>query len=162
VAALHAHRAVLNRHETSLLDLLDAAVSAGTAVELLAKACVAAVEPALLAASSPGRGSPETQSILRLRGHRGRVGDSSAVRDVSTVFARQAVALAAELHAEITISPRELTLLFDVRNAAVHLGRVQDDLLLEAVVDMARFAEQALAALGQDSDGFWTPHVGTW
>lgn len=157
-ACLHARRAVLDRHAMSLLSLLDAASSCGAAVELLAKACIAKVEPALLAAPASRDGAPPTSSLLHLRGHADRV-TGSAVRDVATIMVKPAIQLASDLHRRITVTPKQLSLVLDVRNAAVHLGLVQDDLLVEAVVLMATFVDQALPALDETPDEFWTPQV---
>lgn len=157
-AALHARRAVLQRGSSRLLDLLDAAGSVGAAIELASKAAIAAVEPALLAAPARAEAGPPTRAIMHLRGHRSRVTDS-AVNEVATIMVRPAIQLAGELHRRITIPAKQLDPAIQVRNAAVHMGLVQDDLLLEAVQLMARYLEQVVSALEEDRTHFWTEHV---
>jgi len=59
----------------------------------------------------------------------------------------------------VTATPKKFGPLLDVRNAAAHLGLVDDDKLQEAVRLMAQFVEQALAELDLDREDYWSPQM---
>lgn len=157
VAALHARRAVLGRAADDLLELLDSATSAGVAVELIAKAAIARIEPALLAAP-PTRSGTAVRSVLYLRGHREYV-SGSPIDEVSTITARTAIQTVLELHSGSTPPPKAVAHVLDVRNAAAHLGIVDKTKLVDAVNAMAVYVNQVLVALAEDTVAFWGPQV---
>ena len=156
VAALHARRAVLTATAAEPIQLLDAATSVGAAIELIAKAAVATVEPSLIAGHSDA--SP-TRTILLLRGDLERAAGWSLARDIRTVPAKTAVLIASEVHQSLTTTPKAVALPFAVRNAALHLGIVEPDELTEAVAIMASYTRKVLRALGRDPIAFWSPQI---
>lgn len=144
----HARQTIRFFTSTELDELLQAAVSAGTAVELLAKAYLASINCALLA----DRGHRDT--VLLLGGH----GAMTTVRPLhmKTIGAVEALDLVKYLHKDFPWLSRDQVSLH-VRNAAIHMALVQSDELRAAVVQMTRIIESLLALLALERESFWGP-----
>lgn len=147
-----AHRALRFFVSGERLELLEAAVGAGAAVEHLAKAAIALVEPTLLA------DRVDRDTLLRLSG-KGHRAETPATR-IRTIGAFNAVKLVAALHkgASVPLSLAEAAL--EVRNAATHVGLVDRDELRAAVSGMCRTMDAILDAMGADRAAFWGVNVG--
>lgn len=147
-----ARRALRMYKSSSPWETLDAATDAGGAVELLAKACVALVEPALLAKG--GNGLAPAVSVLHLRGH-DRVLESVKETRLVTLDAAVALGVAVDLFPKLrTVSAGARTAL-EARNDALHMGIADPDVVDAAVAGMAKFVGVALPLLGLRSEEFW-------
>jgi len=148
VAALHARRALTDA--TDALSILDRAVSAGTAVELLAKAALAHVNPALLAVDR------EPKSLLHFSG----ISTVEATK-AKTRIAGDCLAVLHQVHPLDYKFDRDGHV-FEVRNLAAHLGCVDIDQLDKALTTMVALAEQIISLICDDYDSsldrtaFWT------
>lgn len=149
----HARRALRLYKSTDPWDLLDAGADAGGAVELLAKACVATVEPALLAKGSGGGLGP-AETVLRLRGH-GHVLDPSREPKIVTLDASVALDIAARLFPKLAKASTGAHAALEARNDALHMGVAVTDRVDAAVAGMARYAELALPLLNLNPEAFW-------
>ncbi|MGV8977249.1 MAG: hypothetical protein ACOH17_04325 [Cellulomonas sp.] len=151
----HARRALVLHTSTDDFDLLDAAAFAGSAVELIAKACIATVEPAALAKPvGTGDGFAVAEHVMRLRGHGVRL-TKSPLNRVVTIDASVALAISGKLFAQLTPHSQSAASALEVRNDALHLGLVEPGLLRTAVAAMTNFARAALPVLGVEDEAFW-------
>jgi hypothetical protein len=142
----HARQAIRLFVSDDLHDLLEAAASTGTAVELLTKAYLASVDYALLA----DRG--DRDSVLTLGGN-SSLADVSA-QGIRTISAVDALALAKHLQKDLPWIPRD-SLVLRVRNAALHMGLVEREELRRAVVQMCRLSSVLVKGLGLDNRLYW-------
>lgn len=147
-----ARRALRLYKSTDPWDLLDAGADAGGAVELLVKACIAAVEPALLAKG--GSGLTPAETMLRLRGH-GKVLDPDREPRLVTLDATVAVEMAERLFPKLTTVSSGARAALEARNDSMHMGIAITDRVDAAVAGMARFVVVALPLLGLSSGQFW-------
>lgn len=148
----HARRALRLYKSTSPWDLLDAGADAGGAVELLAKACIATVEPALLAKGGNGLGPAET--MLRLRGHE-RVLDPSRDPRLVTLDATVALDIAQRLFPKFATVTTGALAALEARNDSLHMGIAVTDRVDAAVAGMARFVAVAIPLLNLGAEQFW-------
>jgi hypothetical protein len=148
-ARWHARRAIASFASQDLDELLQAGTSAGTAVELLAKAYLATINPSLLA----DRGDRDTLLLL--------CGSSAAVNlnalSMRTIGAETALRLVQHVHAAFPPFEQQ-PLVLRVRNAAVHMALIDKAELRGAVLQMSRMTESLLTELGVDRDHFWGDH----
>ncbi|GAB2613838.1 hypothetical protein [Pseudactinotalea suaedae] len=143
----HARRAVECPHDADEFVLLDAAISVGTAVELIAKALIATVHPALLVKPSP---RDTVHGILRLTEGRGLAGRGPY--DFKTLDAAVAVELAKTLDVGPGMSVANA---LNVRNAAAHFGvAIQADFSV-AVGEMTAYVDASLTKLNVSRNEFW-------
>lgn len=147
-----AHRAIRLFVSDERLELLQAAVGAGTAVEHLAKAAIVLVEPTLLA------DRVDRDTLLRLSG-KGHRAEGAATR-IRTIGALNAVKLVAALHKSVTVPLVLAEAALEVRNAAAHVGLVDREELRAAVSGMCRTVDAMLAAVAADRNSFWGTNVG--
>jgi hypothetical protein len=148
-ARWHARQAIRLFVSDDLNEMLQAAISAGTAVELLAKAYLASIDGVLLA----DKGDRDT--MLLLGGHGGLApADPLLMRTVGGI---EALRLAKHLHRDLPWLQQDIVAL-RVRNAAIHMAMVRSDELRAAVVQMSRIGESLLAQLGLDRERFWGSH----
>lgn len=145
-AQWHAQRAIQLFVSEDLNELLDAAVSAGTAVELLAKTYLATIEPVLLA----DKGDRDTVLIM---GGRGELASVDPLL-MKTISALDALRLAKYFHRELPWFQQD-TVSLRVRNAAIHMALVQGDELRWAVIQMSRLVESLIIPLDLDRESFW-------
>jgi hypothetical protein len=149
-ARWHARTAISSFISQDRDEQLQAACSAGTAVELLAKAYLADVNPALLA----DKGDKDTVLHLGGRGTLAK-GDVLCMR---TIGAYEALRLVAQLHRgfpPFDQQPPALT----ARNAALHTALADRAQLRAAVVQMARMTESLLEVMKLDRSHFWGEHA---
>ncbi|MFF0174776.1 hypothetical protein [Micromonospora profundi] len=131
--------------------LTQAAVSAGCAVELLAKAFIASVEHALLAE----RGDRDT--ILILTGNANLT--TARIAEMKTVGALEALKLAKYLHPPLPFNVQSDQVVLRARNSAAHMGIVLPDELRAAVAVMCRLVDGLLAALSLKRNEYWGSHA---
>ncbi|NDL57010.1 hypothetical protein F7O44_07995 [Phytoactinopolyspora sp. XMNu-373] len=139
-------------------ELLDAAISAGIAVEMVAKACVAKLNPALLAGrllSTDQKTAGAQDTILYLAGHHDLAIDGNYISRISTVNAKVAVAVAKRIDRRKHLPSADTECVIDARDAAIHMGLVDAGLLENAVENMVRFIDGALKMLNKQDDEFW-------
>jgi hypothetical protein len=122
------------------------ALDAGTALEHLAKACLATRSPALL---TELRGEASFPSVLRLLG----ISQGSGARRLRTVGLRDALDRV-KAFVSSAASGDDLRTLIDMRDGTVHAAgddKVEERLL----VAFAQHADELLADLGRDRAQFW-------
>lgn len=133
-------------------NLLQAAISAGTAVELMAKSYLASINNALLA----DRG--DRDAMLVLCGHSSLA--TAEPWNIRTLAATEALNLAKHIHRDLPwVQSDPISL--RVRNAAAHSGMVERAALRRAVTQMCRVVESLLNAIGLDIDKFWGSDAAT-
>jgi len=124
-------------------------MSAGCAVELLAKAHLAAIEPSLLSARA------DVDGLLHLSG-KGTLATSRAT-EIRTLSATLAVQTAKRLSPEIQYNAKLDDVVFRVRNAAAHMGLVDSAELRRAIGSMVRVVDSLVAASKwTDRRDFWS------
>lgn len=128
-------------------ERLQAAVSAGTAVELLAKAFLASVEPVLLTE----KGDRDSLLLLSDKAHL----TDSKPGDVRTLGAHEALLVTRHLHKAFLYNPQADRVVLQVRNAAIHMALVEQTQLRQAVLVMCRLVEGLLAPLALNREAFW-------
>jgi hypothetical protein len=122
------------------------ALNAGTAIEHLAKACLATRSPALLVDLS---GDRNFASLLRLLG----ISEGKTPQPLRTVGLRGAHERAKRFVTS-TASDHDLGILIGMRDGTVHAA--QDDEVEERlVVAFVQYADAVLADLGRDRAAFW-------
>lgn len=144
-ARWHSRTAVRQFVSSDRDEMLQAAISVGTASELLLKVLVHHTSPALLA----DRG--DRDSLLLLAGAQNAPVDPLHFRSISALEVHR---LAKHLHPNLPIEVRQPEALTS-RNAAAHLGIVEPSQLRRAVVQHARLVEGVLPVLNLDSAQFW-------
>ncbi|MDG4818275.1 hypothetical protein O7628_22590 [Micromonospora sp. WMMD956] len=152
LSARHHARQAIELFATDDQDgLTQAAVSAGCAVELLAKAFLASVEPGLLAEKG------DRDTILILSGNANLA--SARIAEMKTVGALEALKIAKHLHPSLSFNLQSDQVVLRVRNSAAHMGMVLPDELRAAVAVMCRLVEGLLAALLLERDKYWGDHA---
>jgi len=132
---------------------LDAAVHAGTAVELMAKAVLADLDPRLLV-----EGAPAQHVLLDvLAEHHGATGIAPAKSKgrARTVNASMAVELAARLRAECRPHSSAAHAALDARNAAAHSADLEPNTIGMVVDGMAAYTAAGVETLRRNSKDFW-------
>jgi hypothetical protein len=142
----HARQAIRLFVSDDLNELSQAAISAGTAVELIVKTYLASVDNMFLA----DKGDRDT--VLLLGGH-GSLAPADPLL-MKTIGGIDALRLAKHLHRELPWLHQDAISL-RVRNAAIHMALVRSDELRAAVVQMSRLVECILTQLGLDRERFW-------
>ncbi|MFF0494751.1 hypothetical protein ACFYTQ_37525 [Nocardia sp. NPDC004068] len=147
-ASLHGQRALASSHDDEL-ELLDCAMSIGISIELLAKCALATISPVLLA----DRYIKSAALFSGFSGVRVNEGKSRSVDDC--------MKLLKELH-DIRYEQGRDGVVFDVRNAATHMGLVDKTVLDEALNKMVELAEQLLTVTihengALDRVSYWGP-----
>lgn len=128
-------------------DPLTVAVAAGCATEAILKAAVAKFLPGLLALNG------DTHTQLYLSGKGGLPGKTYAdCRTVSPADAHKILKLADPMS---KATKEDIDRTMSVRNAAAHLGYVQDADLGSAVDGMVLTIESILLIFGTESKDFW-------
>lgn len=146
-ARFHARRALTQFLSGDDDELLDAAASTGTALELMAKALLASIESGLLA----DRGDPD--SVLRFA-DKGHLAHSPPSR-TRTRSASEVLGLVRRLRPAFRWAQGDERAL-QVRNAAVHLGIVDATELRSAVKIMCRAVDDMVRSYGEgDRTAFW-------
>jgi hypothetical protein len=150
-------RTALNRFVSDDVDdQLQAAISAGIAVELIFKAYIANIAPQLLAEKG------QIQSVLMLSG-RGDLSGKTA-HDLRSISGLQVVDTARQLIAKEKIGssfphlPQNLQC-FIARNSACHMAIVEADQLRHAVIEMTKIVDGMLPLMGLVRERFWGPGV---
>lgn len=130
------------------LVMLQAAVAAGTAVELAAKAALVKVAPSLICE----RSNPD--SLLHLSG-KGELAGSSAL-DIKTIGGLEAIRLCKRLFKSTSgFSENCVQAVLRVRHAALHAALVHRDELRIATGDSIRIVDQLASEIGADRESFW-------
>jgi hypothetical protein len=145
----HAQRALRLYASEDEFDQLDAAVSVGTSVELLAKSLLASVNPILLLPLNS-----DAPALLKYSGTKTAGVEHPDATQVKSIEALKAI----ERLRYIKLMPVWGTadnLVFSVRNAAAHMGVVQQNLLRSAIRPMVRFAEHTRIQYGQTPELWW-------
>ena len=146
---VYARRALEQYSAWDSIQLLDAAVAMGSAVELLAKAMLADVAPVLLQERSD-----DVHSTLLLAGVRHPRGDKMDSLSVKSISASQATRRLKALGLVHKWSEAD-DVVFRVRNAASHMGLVREEALQDAVLVMVRFCSSAREYFKQDEATWW-------
>lgn len=131
--------------------LIRGAIATGSALEMLTKAFLSTINPAMLVERS------EKDSLLFLvdQGHRADTGSSPT--DVRTLAASDALLLAKKVipGGAFSWNSQSDRKVLQVRNAALHLGLADPAELHEACVIMTRLVSQLLPQMSVDSTTFW-------
>jgi hypothetical protein len=143
----HARQAIELFANDDQAGLTQAAVSAGCAVELLAKAFLASVEHGLLAEKG------DRDTVLILSGNANLT--SAQIAEMKTVGALESLKIAKHLHPPLPFNIQSDQVVLRVRNAAAHMGMVLPDELRAAVAVMCRLVDGLLAALSLKRDDYW-------
>lgn len=149
VGRRHARRALKLYTSTDEFEMLDAAFSVGSAVELLAKSLLASVSPALLLSATPDVGS-----ILKFSG---TTTPGFSRPDAGTVKSLDAGKCVERLR-QLKMAPpwpQADNAVFWVRNGAAHMGVVDQKMLRSAVRPMVRFAEFVRHRYDHPADRWW-------
>jgi hypothetical protein len=126
------------------------AISIGCAMELLSKALVAQVSPALLVDSR----DRDRENLLHLTDH-GHLAKKKAATEVKTVSGAEAAMIANELHRTLGWRKPADSFVFRVRHAAAHMALVNSDEVHTAVLEMLRYVHGLLAFQGANPVDFW-------
>jgi hypothetical protein len=146
----NAQIAVANYASDDTNEQLQAAVSTGTALELLAKACLTTISPALLADKG------EQHSVLLLTGKGGLT--KRRPTQLRSIQAFESLRLLKAIRPEVSIDLSEPPMPLQVRNAAAHMALVDALELRIAVAVMARAVETMLPLIEVESGAFWGEH----
>ncbi|KQR06793.1 hypothetical protein ASF74_05430 [Arthrobacter sp. Leaf145] len=149
VGQRHARRALKLYTSADEFEMLDAAFSVGSAVELLAKSLLASVSPALLLSSAPDVGS-----ILKLSGANTPGYSRPDALNVKSLDAGKSI----DRLQQIRLAPPWTSsdnVVFWVRNGSAHMGVVDQTTLRSSIRPMVRFAEFVLAQYGDQRDTWW-------
>ena len=144
-ARWHSRVAVQQFVSTDRDELLQAAISVGTASELILKALVSSTSPALLA----DRG--DRDSLLLLANASLESTNALAFRSIAAAEVHR---LAKHLHRALPIDLNDLAPLA-ARNAAAHLAIVDSGQLRRAVVQHCRIVQATLPLLELDDGPYW-------
>ncbi|WP_157465700.1 hypothetical protein [Cellulomonas sp. Leaf395] len=149
VGSHHARIAVRDAGVGDGLVQLDAAIHAGGAIEMVAKAAIAEFEPLLLSSGSINKGELlDALAALKDVGIR-------ATRMLRTIDASVAVDMVGRIHPSCAVQAKAASQVLDVRNAAVHMGTVDPGHLAAAVGAMAAYINAILDAQSLDPELFW-------
>ncbi|GGI70641.1 hypothetical protein GCM10007175_04280 [Pseudarthrobacter scleromae] len=145
----YAHRALEQYSAWDDLQLLDAAVAIGSAVELLAKAILSDVDPVLLLDRQEDR-----KSLMLLSGEAAHPkGINPNPLTVKSISATKAVNRLTDLG--LVKWDKTDDVVFDVRNAATHMGLVSPEMVQVAVVAMVGFCDKAREYFGKGEIAWW-------
>lgn len=147
----HARQAVTLFTSEDQTEVIQSAISTGCAVELLAKAYLASIEPGLLADRS------ERDAVLLLA-NKGHLASSGHI-DIKSISASEALKLVKHFHPSFPYNPQADSLVLKVRNAAAHMALVSHKELFVAVVLMCRIIEGIIPVLQLDRESFWGEHA---
>jgi hypothetical protein len=125
---------------------LQAAISTGTAVELMLKAYLVGVAPALVADRS------SKDSVLMVSG--GGALAAGQARDFRSVPASDALATVRSIVKGFPKTPQNLEA-FAVRNAACHMALVDAEQLRLAAIEMVKVIDALLAPMQLNRERFW-------
>ncbi|WP_456824176.1 hypothetical protein [Cellulomonas sp. P5_E12] len=148
-ASHHARTAIRDVSSANQFVLLDAAIHTGGAIEMVAKAAVAELEPLLL--SSSGNSKGELLDALP----KFRAATFTSAKRLRTIDASVAVAMVGRIHPACAALGTAATEALEIRNEAVHLGVVHPERLTEAVQAMASYINSVLGALDFPETMFW-------
>lgn len=148
----HARQAVTSVASDNTDVLLQAASSAGTAVELLAKGALTTVDPRLLVSPRDPH-----QALLVLGGHTTR--SKLDPLSLQSIGAREALQLAGHLFPAVPAATKAAHALA-ARNAALHMGLVDVSYLRVAIREMCEVVDALLRPLGLERDPFWGEALG--
>ncbi|WP_458117285.1 hypothetical protein [Arthrobacter sp. D2-10] len=149
VGQRHAQRALRLYTSEDEFEQLDAALSMGTSVELLAKSLLASVHPTLLLPVSS-----DVATLLKYSGTKLPGVDNLDAFQVKSLEATKAIERLRHIKLLPTWSTADQSV-FTVRNAAAHMGLVQQNLLRSAVRPMVRFAEFVRTHYGYVPKEWW-------
>lgn len=158
ISRLHARRAVAGIGATDPLDLIDQAVSAGAALELLLKAALASVDIHLIRDGRSNHIAALSMSGLH------RTPALPPLPDIRTVGPGEATDLLALL-TEQSFTPRsDLKLVTTVRDSAVHMGFVDakaNERAVSRLVKVIAWVLDARRTLSQDGDwdAYWADNA---
>lgn len=150
-AHFHAHEALRLFVSDDRFELLQAAVSAGTAVEIACKAAVAQIEPTLIAERA------DRDTLLRLSG-KGHRASTPATR-IRTVGGLAAFRLVRHLHRALSVPESAAEAALEVRNAAIHMALVDRTEVRAAASAMSRVVDAVVEAMEASRADFWGERV---
>jgi hypothetical protein len=136
------------------------ALEAGVSAELIAKAFLAAHNPALLLPDRPSR-----DTLLHLTGQ-GRLA-ASDLHQIQTIGMTEAFKRARYLLPTFSHTPERDRDLITARNALAHLGQAPDEAAPSALSSMVRIHNELARAIGDWGtgadfiDGYWDDHAET-
>lgn len=151
----HCRKAIDLSKSPDDFEVVDAAIHAGAAVELLTKMALAQVNPILLAKPSAG---PDTalsllREAVRYLGH----GLDGHVKPgpMYTLSAQQALEVAALLHHHERLDVAAAKAVLATRNDAAHMGFGSRTQVGAAVQSMVAYVEHCLSVTREDASSFW-------
>lgn len=148
-AQWHSQTSIRRFNSTDKNELLQAAISVGTASELLLKTLVCTTSPTLLAARDA------RNSLLILAGA-SRAGEFDlGALDFQSILGPEVLELARKLYSTSGFVPPKKLMSLAVRNAASHLGIVDSNKLKEAINEHCRLVEDVLRLLDLDTEAYW-------
>ena len=146
-ARWHAHTAIAGFASDDLDDLLQAALSCGSAVELICKAYLASLDHSFLSERA------DRDSLFMLAGKHTMI-PTAAASQLRSISALDAVKVIRYLHKALPIHEQDSVAL-RVRNSSAHMGMVDSAELRLGLIQMTRVIEVVLPLLDLDSDLFW-------
>lgn len=155
VGQRHAQRALRLYTSEDEFEQLDAAISIGSAVELLAKSLLASVDSVLLIPLNP-----DTPALLKWSGTKRAGVENPDAFQVKSLEATKAIDRLRHLKLLPSWGPSD-HLVFSIRNAAAHMGVVQQNLLRSAIRPMVRFAEHTRTHYDQSPAAWWGDELAT-
>jgi len=146
-ARWHARTAISGFISKEPDEQLQAAISAGTSAELLCKAYLLTISPALIAEKG------ERDSLLHLsgNGHLAR-NDILGIKSIQLV---DALKLVKHLHPAFPFKENGALPVSFARNAAIHMALFEAEHLRSAVIQLAQMTESLLGLLDLDRKAYW-------
>lgn len=143
----NAHRALRLYVSDDRLELLQAAVALGAAIEHTVKARLAVLEPALLAE----RG--HVDAVLWLTGHKALAKHPAS--KIRTISATEAAQICRERVSGVYCPQADVEAAMSVRNAAIHMALVDEEDLRSNITGMVRIIDSLLSSMSQEREKFW-------
>jgi hypothetical protein len=137
------------------IQWLDAAIHAGSAIEILAKYYLSKVSPVLILDNAKLKDSDYLHAV----GHSELVPPDPKFRalNLRTRGPRECLALIGMMTGNTTIGLDCADAALAARNAAIHLGLVDRAELQAALINFAQVISELLSVCGIASNDFWTP-----
>lgn len=148
VGQAQARRALAATAQTDAVEMLERAAAAGTALELLMKAYLCGLSPAMLL----DRGA-DADSVLHLTGN-GHL-SSGTYLDVRTISANAALLLLSRISGAPRLQRAVVERVLAVRNVALHMGVVSTADLEQSLRGLVTSADSLATSLGVTEEEFW-------
>lgn len=146
-ARWHARTAISGFSSEDLDDLLQAALSCGSAVELIGKAYLASLNHSFIGEKA------DKDSLFMLAGLHGMIPTARATA-LRSISALDMIKLIKQIHTKLPIEVQDPVSL-RVRNSSAHMGLVDATELRLGLIQMARVVDVILPLLELDPEPFW-------